>query len=280
KCWVPGWQWYGADNQYHRWLSGMLHGDFGHSLRDQRPVAVRIGEAVRWTLQINGLAILFAYLLSIPLGVYAAAYVGRRFDRITSFVLFLLYSLPSFWVASLLILFLTTPEWLDIFPSMGVGEVGPEVGWWQRLSVRASHLFLPIFCLTYGSLAFISRQVRGSMIEVLGSDYIRTARAKGLSEGRVLWRHAFRNGLFPLITMFAGVLPAALAGSVVIEVIFNIPGMGRLTVDSILTKDWPVVYALLLLAGTLTLVGILLADLLYAWADPRVRLGKAKNATA
>ena len=135
-------------------------------------------------------------------------------------------------------------------------------------------MVLPVFALSYGALAFISRQMRGSMVDVLRQDYVRTARAKGLKEKAVVWKHAFRNALFPIITMFASVLPASIAGSVVIEVIFNIHGMGKVVVDSIFRDDWPLVYSVLMLASVLTMVGILLADILYALADPRIRLGK------
>lgn len=159
---------------------------------------------------------------------------------------------------------------------MGMGEPLPGDNWWDKLQLRASHLVLPVLALTYGSLAFIARQLRASMLEALASDYVRTARAKGLPEQVVIWRHAFRNALFPLITLLAGVLPAAMAGSLVIETIFNIPGMGLLTIESIQNKDWPVVYALLFMTALLTIAGILLADMLYAWADPRLRLGATK----
>lgn len=273
--WVPALRWYGTDNQYHHWLGGLLLGDWGKSYRDERPVFGKIKDAARWTLVINLISIALAYILSIPIGVYSAVYAGSRFDRWGHFLLLALYSAPSFWVAVLLSVFFTNPQYgMDWFPSMGVGEPRADDSWLEVAQLRASHLFLPILAITYGSLAFVSRQVRGSMMQALSQDYVRTARAKGLPERVVIWRHAFRNALFPLITMFAGILPAALAGSVIVEAIFNIPGMGFLTVDSILNKDWPVVYALLMMTALLTVAGILLADLLYAWADPRIRLGK------
>jgi peptide/nickel transport system permease protein len=275
KLYVPAFYWYGRDNQYHQWVSKFLKGDFGISYLNGQPVSDKIWNALKWTLLINGVAILIAYLFSIPIGVFAARRQGKPFDRITSVILFMLHSLPSFWVATLLIVFLTTPEYgMDWFPTLGLGDIAEGAGFWEVVRVRAWHMVLPVFALSYGALAFISRQMRGSMVDVLRQDYIRTARAKGLKEKVVVWRHAFRNALFPIITMFASVLPASIAGSVVIEVIFNIHGMGKVVVDSIFRDDWPVVYAVLMLASVLTVVGILLADILYAVIDPRVRLGK------
>ena len=221
---------------------------------------------------MNGLAILLAYGLSIPLGVWMARHAGSARDQWTTLLLYTLYSIPGFWLGTLLLVFLTTPEYgLDIFPSIGLGDLRPDDSGWDILITRTSHLFLPVFCLTYGSLAYLTRHVRNAMLHELKQDYIRAAWARGLSERQVIWRHAFRNALFPLITLFGAVLPAALAGSVAIEVIFNIPGMGRLTYASIVSQDWPVVYGVLFLAAMLTLAGSLLADLLYSRADPRVR---------
>lgn len=274
---VPAVRWYGFDNQYHRWLTDLLRGDFGYSYRQRRPVREVIGNAVGWTVLINGLALLLAYLISVPIGVYTAVRRGTRFDRWTTLLLFLLYSLPNFWIATLLTVFITNPMYgMDWFPARGIGTVAADASWWEAISTRAPYFVLPVFCLTYGSLAFISRQLRGAMVGVLDSDYIRTARARGLPAGRVVWKHALRNALFPLITLLADVLPLAFAGSVVIEYIFNIPGMGKLTVDAIHSQDWPVVYILLMLSGVITIVGILLADILYALADPRVSYGTSR----
>lgn len=275
---LPVLHWHGLDNQYHRWFVNLLRGDFGISYYHKQPVSQKIWEALGWTIGLNGMAILLAYLIALPIGVVSGAGVGNRFDRISSMTLFLLYSLPSFWIATLLLTFFTNGIYgMDWFPAGGVGRVSDAMSWGERWWVRIHHFTLPVFCLTYGALAFVSRQMRGGMVEALRQDYIRTARAKGLPEGKVIWKHAFRNALFPIITLLAGLLPALLAGSVAIEVIFSIPGMGRLTIDSIIRKDWPVVYAILMLSAVLTMLGILLADLLYAWADPRVRFRKGNG---
>jgi peptide/nickel transport system permease protein len=268
----PAFQWHGFDNQYHAWISGYLRGNFGASYQDGRPVRNKLSDALRWTLLLNLITLVLAFGMAIPIGVWAAQRVGGRFDRSTTIVLFMLYSLPLFWVATILQVFFTTPEYgMDWFPTSGLSELPSSASWGKRFMNQAAHLFLPVFCLTYGSLAFISRQMRGGMLQVLDQDYIRTARAKGLSENRVIWKHAFRNAIFPIITLIGSIFPSVLAGSVVIEVIFGIPGMGKLTVDAIFARDWPVVFAVLMMASVLTVIGLLVADMLYAWADPRVR---------
>lgn len=273
KLYIPRLQWFGFDNQYHNWITGFVQGDFGNSYRDGRPASTRIKEALQWTLIMNLAAIFLAFIISIPIGVYAAVKKGSLFDRGISLILFVLFSMPSFWIATLFLVFLTTSEYgtfLDLFPSGGLGNLSSDLSLWTRFWDRAAHMTLPIICLTYGSLAYLSRQIRGAMIDNFNQDYVRTARAKGLPERTVIWQHAFRNSLFPLISIVAMVFPAVLTGAIIVEYIFNIPGMGRLVFDSILSKDWPIVYTVLMIAAVLTMLGNLIGDLLYAWADPRV----------
>ena len=270
---IPAFYWYGFDNQYHNWLLRFLGGNFGISCRNGQPVADRIKPALWWTLAMSIPAILLAYFIAVPIGVYAAVKRDSLFDRISTVVLFILYSLPSFWIAIMLIVFFTTKEYgphMDIFPSVGLGDLSADAPFWDRFWERSAHLILPVFCMMYSALAFISRQMRSGVLNVIGQDYIRTAQAKGLPQNKVIWKHVFRNALFPLITLIALVLPSAIGGAVVIEVIFNIPGMGRETVEAIFARDWPVVYTVLMLAAVLTLLGNLIADLFYALADPRV----------
>lgn len=278
----PGFKWYGLENRYHRWMAGLLTGDFGASFKDKRPVGSKLRPALYWTLALNLSAFALALALAVPIGVHSALRKGSRLDRFFTVFLFGLYSLPRFWVATIFVIFFTSSvysPWLDWFPSVGLGQVASDAGWWERFSVRASHLLLPVICQTYGLLAFFARQVRGGMLDVIRQDYVRTARAKGLDENTVVWKHAFRNALFPVITVLASLFPASIAGSVVLEVIFAIPGMGLLTYDAIFAADWPVVFSVLILGALLTMLGIWVSDLLYGIADPRVRLGRDERTT-
>lgn len=273
KLYLPDFKWYGFDNQYHNWITNFLSGDFGISCVDKRPVADKMGEAIFWTMLMNICALLLGYLIAIPLGVKSAVNRGSRFDKFVSIGLFILYSLPVFWIGTMALMFFATPEYgMQIFPSVGLGDSGTNAPFWTRFWERASHLILPVLCLTYPTLAFLSRQMRGGMTDVLKKDFIRTARAKGLPESEVIAKHAFRNSLFPIITLLASVFPRILSGSIVLEIIFNIPGMGRLVFGALLSQDWNVVFTVLMLGAVLTIIGILIADILYAWADPRVRL--------
>jgi peptide/nickel transport system permease protein len=278
RNYLPGFQWYGLQNQYHHWLVQLIRLDPGQSYTDRRPVKKKVGEALYWTILLNALSFFWAFALAIPIGVYAAVKRGKRFDIWSSNLLFMGYSLPRFWVATLLVVFFTTAEYgMNWFPSIGLGNLPPEAPFWSRFWERSSHLLLPVFCQTYALVAVIARHTRGGMLEILQEDYVRTARAGGLPERQVIWRHAFRNALFPLITLLAGIFPAAIAGSIVIEFIFSIPGMGSLTYDSILRGDWPVLFTILVAGAMLTMLGILVADILYAIADPRVRAGGTKH---
>lgn len=270
---LPALRWNGTDCRYHRWITGILAGDFGNSYIDRRPVLAKLRAPLRRTMLLNGLAIVVVLVVSIPLGLYAAGYRGGRFDRWSGTLLFVLHGLPSFWVATLLANFFTTPAFgMDFFPAMGFGEVAPDAGWWASLRTQAAHLLLPVACLAYPSWAYVSRQLRRSAAAEMDKAYVTTARLKGLTTGRILWGHVLRNASFPIITLLGGVFPAMLAGSVLIERIFNLPGMGQLLYTAAIGQDWPVVIAIVLLSGVLTAVGLLLADLTYAFTDPRVCL--------
>ncbi|NND31696.1 MAG: ABC transporter permease, partial [Saprospiraceae bacterium] len=189
-----------------------------------------------------------------------------------------LYSIPGFWLATVLVVFFTTPEygaWTDIFPSVGIWDATSTDTQWQIIAKNADLLILPIVVLSTGFMAYLTRIVRNAVIEEKHKTYVVHARNKGLSEKSILWRHVFRNASFPLITLLGSILPAALAGSVVIEVICNVPGTGRLLFDSIMNQDWPVVIGVVLISSVLTIIGLLISDILYQWADPRVNFSRA-----
>lgn len=271
KNYIPDFKWYGFQNQYHRWLSHFLQLDFGFSYIDKRPVWSKIKDAMPWTLMLNLISIALSYLIAIPLGISSARNKGSISDRVITIILFLLYSLPVFWIATLLITFFTTSEYgMNFFPTFGLGDVTDDMSWFAVFQERAYHFILPVFCLTYGSLAYLSRQMRGGVLSVLRQDYIRTARAKGLNEGTVVWKHAFKNSLIPIITIFASLFPAAISGAFIIENIFSIPGMGKVAFEGLIARDYPIVFTVMMFSAFLTLVGTLISDILYATVDPRI----------
>lgn len=276
KVYIPSIHWYGTNNQYHRWLMGLLQGDFGISYQDKRPIAQKLGEAVRWSLVINLISIVLAYLIAIPLGVTSAVHRGSLRDRSISLTLFMLYSLPSFWVGTMAIVFLCGGDYLGIFPPGGVQSTEHSADWSliERLADWTYHLILPVIVYTYGSLAFLSRQMRTALLETIQQDYIRTARAKGLPQRLVIWKHAFRNSLIPIITLLASVFPSMISGSVILETIFSIPGMGFLSYGAMVARDYPTIIAVFTIGAVLTLIGILVADVLYAVVDPRISYTK------
>jgi peptide/nickel transport system permease protein len=276
KNYIPSIHFYGFKNQYHRWLSRFISGDFGYSYQDKRPVREKIPEAVRWSFIISLISVSLAYTISIPLGVHSATHRNSLSDRITTVVVFTLYSLPPFWIATMLIMFFAGGDYLHWFPASGVQDTMHNKDWSfiKRLNDWIWHLCLPVFCITYTSFAFISRQMRVGMLENIRQDYVRTARAKGLSEKTVVWKHAFRNSIIPIITLLGNVLPTLISGSVIIETIFSIPGMGKLSFNAIHARDYPTIIAVFTLSGFLTLLGMLLSDILYALVDPRISFSK------
>lgn len=284
--WIPKLHWNGAENQFHHWLAGngknsqgLIRGDFGISLRDGQSIGSRIGSRVKWSLGLSLLATFLAYLISIPIGVYAGYKRNSWFDNISSKTLFILYTLPVFFVATALLVLFANPDVFDWFPASGVRDpqsFDPNWSFGKRLAHYAPYLFLPIVAYTYNLLAFIARQTRGAIIQNYQMPYIQTARAKGLSENTILWKHAFRNSLIPLITLLSSLIPAAFAGSLVIEIIFNIPGMGLEIYEATLANDYPTIVAVFTIFGFFTLLFNLLADLAYAAADPRIQFESKK----
>jgi peptide/nickel transport system permease protein len=261
--------------QYIIWLGNMATLDFGNSFVDNRPVLEKIVERLPISITLSICAIFISYLVAIPIGIYSAARQYSFLDRFSTVILFVLYSLPTFWIATMAIVFLANVEYLKIFPTSGLYTLGSENwGFFERTWDRVWHLILPVTCYTYGSFAYLSRQMRGSMLEVIRQDYIRTARAKGLKEKTVVLKHALRNSLIPIITLAANIFPALVGGSVIIETIFSIPGIGQLAFYALLSRDYPLIMAELVIAAVLTMIGLLVMDIMYAFVDPRIAFTK------
>ncbi|MBO8143072.1 MAG: ABC transporter permease [Thermodesulfobacterium sp.] len=268
---------YGLDKplyvQYWKWLKGIIKLDFGRSFSlDQRPVWDKIKERLPVTLFINALSLFLILLIAIPMGVYSAVKAESAFDRITTVVTFIGYAMPSFWLAIILMMiFGVKLQWL---PISGLhSTIGyDEMNLFQKVWDWTKHLICPLFVATFGGLAGVLRYVRNSMYEVLKSDFILFARAKGLPERVVIYKHALRNALLPLITILGLSIPGLVGGSVIFETIFGIPGVGQLMWQAVMARDYPVIMANLFLISFLTLLGNFLADIGYALADPRIRL--------
>jgi peptide/nickel transport system permease protein len=266
---------YGLDKPpltaYLDWVGHVFRLDLGESVVDHRSVATKIGERLPLTISLAGSAVVISYLIAIPLGIVAAIKRGQVLDRSISFVVFLLYSIPSFAAALLLILLVAGGDYLNLLPMYGANSINaPEMGPFAWLWDRILHMILPVICLTYASLASISRYSRVSMLDALAQDFVRTARAKGIPERLVIFRHALRNALIPIITIFALELPGLIAGAVIIESIFSLPGMGQLMLQSLDAKDDRVVMGITVLAAIITLLSYLAADILYVVVDPRI----------
>jgi len=256
--------------QYGRWVSRLARFDFGLSFTDHRPVLRKIGERLPATLLLNFLAIGLMLLLALPIGYYSAIYANSLFDRAMTIFVFIGFSLPAYALALfLMIIFGLKLGWL---PISGLSEIYfVPTPWWTRVWDVARHLLLPTLVLGLTDLAGLSRYMRNSMLEVIHQDYIRAAQAKGLSEARIYGVHALRNALIPIVTIFGLMLPEIIGGGVIIETIFAYPGMGRLGYDAIMTRDYNLIMAITVISALLTVLGNFAADVLYAWADPRIR---------
>jgi peptide/nickel transport system permease protein len=266
---------YGADQpfykQYATWLRKFMTLDFGEAFADGRKVKDKILERLPITLTINILSLGLVLLIAIPIGIMSATQQYSLLDRFTTVFVFIGFSTPSFWLA-LLLIYLFGVQW-GVLPISGIQSLDATgLSRWAWLVDRAEHLVLPILVSSFGGLAGFSRYVRNNMLEVMRQDYIRTARSKGLSEKVVIYKHALRNALMPVITILGLSLPGIIGGSVIMETVFGIPGMGQLLYQSVFSRDYNLAMGILVPAAFLTMLGNFLADIGYAFTDPRVRL--------
>jgi peptide/nickel transport system permease protein len=272
---IPSFQWYGTDNRYHDWLTRILSGNLGLSIKDGQPVLSPVSNALRWTLLLNISALLGVLCLAVPLGVYAAWREGSAFDRWTHRIVYIFYSIPGFWLASLAITFLTSDTYGQFwhwFSSAGITDYRPDLNFWQNLARLWPDLILPAVILVLPSLAFLFRQTRNAMLVEMEKSYTFAAKARGVREKDLLWRVVFPNAAFPVITMIGGAVPGLISGSLIMEVIFAIPGMGRLMYEAMLSQDWNILHGVILIGTLLVMVSYLITDLLYAWLNPKISL--------
>ena len=272
-AWSPGtgnWRWNGSRNQYHRWMVALLHGDLGTSFRTGQPVAASLRHALAYTLPLTGTAAGLALWAALALAPRLAARPWWR--RPVRTVLVGLHTLPLVVMALALLLLFANPDVLSWFPAYGLDQpTDDDLSFGGRLVVYVQHLVLPVAALALTALPELTLQLDAALGQELRTDYATTARAKGLSEGAVIRHHALRNALLPSLAQFTELLPQLVAGAVVVEVVFALPGMGRLLAEAAATRDFPMLVGGVLLTGAARLLALLLADLLYLWADPRIR---------
>lgn len=270
---------YGLDKpvivQYGQWLKRLIVFDFGRSFTDERPVLVKIAERIPITITIDILSLFLIFIIAVPIGIISAVKENSFFDKSSTVLVFIGFATPTFWLALLAMsLFGVQLGW---FPISGIKSLDfDELNLLEKISDLSRHLMLPVFISAFGGLAGISRYMRTSMLEVLHKDFIRTARAKGLSEKEVVCKHALKNALLPIVTIIGLSVPGLIGGSVIFESIYAIPGMGKLFFDSVMARDYPVIMGILFIGAILTLLGNLLADVMYACVDPRIRVGEKR----
>lgn len=271
---IPAFVWHGIDNQFHRYLAGIARLDFGHSVKDGKKVTAKIAVSFRWTLAMILPAMVILFGISIPLGLLTGRKEGGRLDKITEKVSVLLYAIPVFWLATMLIIFCTSDQyasWLNIFPAVGTWYDSGQEHFLTTMFRHGKQLILPVLCIVANDFAFLIKLIRENTIAQKKEMYVKVALSKGLDDYTILFRHILPNVGINILSVAAGMIPAAFAGSLIVEVIFNIPGMGRLLYNSIESSDWNVVFGILIILSASTIMANLLGDLLYARLNPKIR---------
>jgi peptide/nickel transport system permease protein len=285
KSFIPVIGWHGKQNRFHQWFfgtdspaSGVIRGNLGESFRSSRPVSATLFPAFKTTMMLALFTIALIYFVSLPLGIKMAKPDSAKFGaRMVNFI-FALYAMPSFWIAMMMLTFLCSPEFLNWFPAAyNLMQIDPNSPFLMRWLYTLWHLILPVTCWALAGTAFLTLQTHQKSIQLYNSPFIAAARAKGLSENQIAKKHIFRNAALPAVSLLGSIIPAALSGAIVIELIFSIPGMGSLIFSAMHTRDYPMVMAVMLIIGTAALIGSGLSDLLLMTLDPRIRASKIES---
>jgi peptide/nickel transport system permease protein len=270
----PNISWHGFDNQFHQWLKNILKGNFGESAKDGRTVISKIISAIQWTLLLIILNLLVTNIIAIPSGLYSGYYAGGWYDKLSNFIWILLFAIPVFWLASMMIIYFTSTRYsvlMDIFPAPGNWYISDDQSFGVSVGQYAGQLILPIICLVANDIAQVSRVIRNNVVQQKKTLYALFAKSKGLNGTTTLFKHIFPNVLIPMVTLIGGRLPAGLSGALIIEVIFNIPGMGRLMMESINSYDWNVVFGILIVVSFFTILFMLMTDIVYQLVNPKMK---------
>lgn len=271
---IPVVYWNGKDNQYHTWLTGLFRGDMGLSLKGNRAVSTVIGEAIGITLLMSFTALCIGWTLALVLGLLVNLPVFKGIGKVFMTGLYVLDTVPLFLLSFLFLIIFSTAGFQEMLPNFGFGDYAGANGVFSRIGVLLNHLSLPIICMALSILPYITAQVDRAVKEEFKQEYVKTAYAKGLTDFRILKKHVLKNAWVPLITLFTNHLPALISGAVVVEVIFAVPGMGRLLVHAVSGRDYPVILGIIIIVATVKILANILADILYAFVDPRIRIGK------
>ncbi len=262
---------YRVKNTGEHTFGGLLSFSLGKEMQGERPIGPELMKRMAVSVPLSLVSVILAYLLAMPLGIFSVRNHGTRADGLITVVLFILFAIPTFW-AGLMLLQAFGKTGLDLLPVLGLHDKDADaLGTFAYAWDTVKHCILPVITLTYGSLAYLSRQMRAGMMDVISQDYIRTARAKGLSENVVIYKHALRNSMIPVITLLASILPVLIGGSIIVESVFDIPGMGRYAFEGLTKRDFNILMATTILVGVMTQIGILLSDITYSLVDPRIR---------
>jgi peptide/nickel transport system permease protein len=267
----PRIHWNGSDNQFHRWAKNAINLDFGKSVEDGQPISLKVVSALKWTLLLSFISLLFTAFISILSGSYSGFYASGWWDKTSHIVWMILYSIPSFWLASMLIMYCTSDIYgLHLFPSPGNWMIDKDKSFLGQVLASSNQLVLPILCLVVNDIAFFSRLTRNNVSFQKSELYTTMAMARGINERGILWRYVMPNSLIALITFLIGMIPSCFSGALIIEIVFNIPGMGQLMFESIQNADWQVVYAIVLIIAVVTLISMVIGDVLYMWLNPKI----------
>ena len=275
----PRFYWHGLNNQYHKWAKSMFNNGFGVSIVDGKTAISKVKKSLTWTLSITMVDFIISTLLGLYIGIFLSKNINGRGQRIVSQVLYFLYSLPVFWFATIMVVYFTTDDygwWTNWFPSVAI-DIYPGKSTIMQILLNAEKLILPVLILTLHSLAYSSRFMQRSLRDEMSKPYAALAYSKGLTKNEVIKNHLMKNAMIPMITIFAGAFATAFAGSLVLEVIFNIPGMGRLLINSIEYGDWNVVFCITMVLALVTIISFLVADILYAMFNPKIEFKKTAN---
>ncbi|MFT6807154.1 MAG: peptide/nickel transport system permease protein [Saprospiraceae bacterium] len=276
SAWVfPKIVWHGSYNRCHMWLCNGFNFGGGISLADGTPASQKVFRALKWTLAMSIITLILVAIGSLLLSLLQVQYQDSLFEKFVTTKLYLIYAMPLFWIATIMVVFFTTSEygeWTNIFPSVGIKRsYGEDISFLSELWNNSSRLILPVLCLSLHSLAYVTKQLKEEMIATLKKPFIIAARARGLNDIQILKNHVLPNSMISYVTLISGGLASLFTGSVVIEVIFNIPGLGRLLLDSMNNNDWPVIFLILILVSISTMLGYLLGDIMLAFLSPKIR---------